>query len=120
MAEIINFVLEYWYILVAFLACGAFGGIKAYLFVKLSPDDQMAKIKEMIYSLVLEAEKLLGSSTGEAKFAQVISWIYERFPFDLVKLISQEQLKELIEDAVTRMKEYFEKNPKGAQNILGK
>ena len=61
-------------------------------------------VKEIIYSLVVKAEKELGSTTGSAKYSQVISDLYEKLPFILRLFFSKVELNKYIEDAVKWLK----------------
>lgn len=70
------------------------------------------QVFEALFYLVVEAEIKYGGSTGEIKFAAVISWIYDKFPIQLKLFFTQKQVGELIELAVKRMKDYLDKNIK--------
>ena len=61
-------------------------------------------VKKIIYSLVVRAEKELGSATGGAKYSLVISQLYLRLPFILKLLFTQAELNIYIEDAVQWLK----------------
>ena len=67
------------------------------------------KAMKIIYSLVIEAEKLLGSSTGQIKKEQVISWFYTRYPV-ISMFISETDLSRLIDIAVTSINRYLERS----------
>lgn len=67
------------------------------------------KAMKIIYSLVIEAEKLLGSSTGQIKKEQVISWFYTRYPI-ISMFISETDLSRLIDIAVTSINRYLERS----------
>lgn len=66
-------------------------------------------INQILFSLVTEAEKTLGSGTGQAKLAMVVALFYERYPM-LSKWISPILLLKLIETAVSEMNNYVESN----------
>jgi len=61
-------------------------------------------VKEIIYSLVVKAEKELGSTTGSAKYSQVISELYIKLPLILRLFFTQVELKKYIDDAVIWLK----------------
>ena len=61
-------------------------------------------VRQIILKLVVEAEKKLGSETGELKFNEVISNLYLSLPFLVKLLFTKEQLKKFIEDAVEELK----------------
>ena len=80
---------------------------------------QLAALKDFLYSLVLQAEAAWGGGTGEAKRALVVQLFYEKAPNFFKQLVKPDKLIEFIEDAVTRMKTDFEKNPPAAERIVG-
>lgn len=61
-------------------------------------------VRQIILKLVVEAEKKLGSETGELKFNEVLSNLYLSLPFLVKLLFTEEQLKKMIEDAVENLK----------------
>ena len=61
-------------------------------------------VKEIIYSLVVKAEKELGSATGSAKYSRVISDLYLKLPLILRLFFTTEEVNKYIEDAVTWLK----------------
>lgn len=68
-------------------------------------------VKEIIYTLVVKAEKELGSATGSAKYSQVVATLYEKLPFILRLFFTKSELNRYIEDAVTWLKNRL-KDPK--------
>lgn len=61
-------------------------------------------VKDIIYSLVVKAEKELGSKTGGAKYSLVIANLYEKLPLILRLFFSKTELNKYIEDSVTWLK----------------
>lgn len=61
-------------------------------------------VKKIILGLVIQAEKALGSGTGELKYAMVVDRAYEVLPALIRFLISKRELDKLIEEAVQYMK----------------
>lgn len=61
-------------------------------------------VKEIIYTLVIKAEKELGSATGSAKYSQVISELYIKLPFILKLFFTKAELNKYIEDGVKWLK----------------
>ena len=77
------------------------------------------QIKDMLLYLVVQAEEKYKDGTGLVKYSAVATWLYEKLP-SLAKLIfTSKQIEILIEEAVKRMKEYLQENPKAIENILG-
>ena len=61
-------------------------------------------VKEIIYTLVVKAEKELGSATGSAKYSQVITTLYLKLPFILRLFFTKVELNKYIEDSVIWLK----------------
>lgn len=61
-------------------------------------------VKNIILGLVIQAEKALGSGTGELKYAMVVERAYNVLPTLIRFLITKKELDCLIEEAVQYMK----------------
>ncbi|WP_312907999.1 hypothetical protein [Tissierella praeacuta] len=72
-------------------------------------------VRKVVLSLVVQAEKTLGSGTGELKYAMVVESVYKVLPSILTLLISEKELDNLIEDGVQYMKKYLE----NGKDLLG-
>ena len=92
--------------------------IAAICFIKASPEQRREMINKILFALAIEAERLYGSKTGQAKKAQVIAWFYERYGW-LSRFVTEEQLGEWIDTVVEYMTEWLASNPAAAKNILG-
>ena len=79
-----------------------------FLLLKVGKKRQSMRI---IYGLVVQAEKLLGSKTGQAKFAVV----YTRLPWILRLLYTQSEIEKMVEDAVEWLKIYL----RNGKDLLG-
>lgn len=86
--------------------------------IKSSPEQRREMINKILFALALEAERLYGSKTGQAKKAQVIAWFYERYGW-LSSFVTEEQLGEWIDTVVEYMTEWLASNPVATKNILG-
>lgn len=86
--------------------------------IKASPEKRREMINKILFALAIEAERLYGSKTGQAKKAQVIAWFYERYGW-LSRFVTEEQLGEWIDTVVEYMTEWLASNPAAAINILG-
>lgn len=85
----------------------------------LMPTEMKRKVlKEFIYLLVLEAENEFGNGTGQAKLSYVIKMFYEKCPIDIRRFVPEQMIIDWIEEAVKRMKVYFETKPDIKSNIL--
>lgn len=72
-------------------------------------------VRQVVLSLVVQAEKALGSGTGELKYAMVVENVYKVLPFILTILISKKELDNIIENSVKYLKEYLKKD----KDLLG-
>ena len=64
-------------------------------------------VKKIILSLVIQAEKTLGSRTGELKYAMVIERFYSSLPFIIKIVFSKKDIDNFIEEAVQFLKDYL-------------
>ncbi|OLS02869.1 hypothetical protein [Tissierella creatinophila] len=64
-------------------------------------------VNQVVLSLVVQAEKTLGSGTGELKYAMVIEEIYFALPSIIRFLITKKELDIMIENSVKYLKEYL-------------
>ena len=70
-------------------------------------------VKKIILSLVIQAEKALG--TGELKYTMVVERAYNVLPTLIRFLITKKELDNLIEEAV----QYMKKQLSDGNNLLG-
>lgn len=89
-----------------------------FIFIRMTPEKRKALFAQIIFSLAVEAEKLYGSKTGQAKKQQVVAWFYERYKW-LALFIAEDILSEKIDEIADEMTTYFKENPDAAYNILG-
>lgn len=61
-------------------------------------------VKKIILSLVVQAEKHLGSGTGELKYAYVIEKFYKYLPSTVRLLYSKKEVDVMIDEAVNKLK----------------
>lgn len=67
------FFANYWY---SVLVVAAF----VVLCVVLCRRGATPYVKQMLFYLVTEAERIFGGGTGDLKYAAVTTWIYEKLP----------------------------------------
>lgn len=65
---------------------------------------EVGRLKYIVLYFVVQAEKALGSGTGELKYAMVINSIYQYLPSILRFLFTEKELDSLIEEAVKKLK----------------
>ena len=67
-------------------------------------------VAKLVYGLVIEAEKDLGSKTGQLKKKQVISKVYKQLPVCIRFIVNEATVERFINEAVHFMKEALEQN----------
>lgn len=67
-------------------------------------------VKSITLSLVVRAEKFLGSGTGELKYAYVVEEVYNRLPKILRLLYNMHDIDQFIESGVQKLKEVLSKD----------
>lgn len=73
-------IMENWYLLVAAVVVAALAAAAAARFLEMPSAEQREKVKEWLLWAVTEAEKELGSGTGQLKLRQVYDLFLQRFP----------------------------------------
>ncbi|AHM56428.1 hypothetical protein EAL2_c11300 [Peptoclostridium acidaminophilum DSM 3953] len=76
-------------------------------------------VRKVILSLVVKAEKELGSGTGELKYAMVVERIYYVLPWIVRVFFTRAEIDNMIEDAVEHLKMYLSDESEGKRNLLG-
>ncbi len=80
-----------------------------YWFYRLGKEKQIALVKEWILWACIQAEKELGSNTGQIKLRHVYDMFLERFKF-LSRIITFEQFSQLVDEALDTMRKMVESN----------
>ena len=75
-------------------------------------------VAKLIYGLVIEAEKDLGSKTGQLKKKQVISKVYSQLPVFIRFVVNEATVSRMIDEAVHFMKESLEQNNSTLSSLL--
>lgn len=112
-----EFIANNWYILVAAVAAVAVIIYLIMKFFKLPRESQIQKIKEWLLFAVTEAEKELGSGTGQLKLRYVYDMFVTKFPY-LVKFISFEMFSHLVDEVLEKFKEMFKNNKAVQQYVI--
>ena len=92
------------------LVCGIFW------FVKLPKEKKIANIKEWLKYAVVEAERELGSGTGQLKLRMVYDMAVKQFPF-IVQLIPFDTFSKWVDEALDWMRGQLAEN-KAAQSYV--
>jgi hypothetical protein len=80
-------------------------------------EEKVAKFKEWLLFAVMEAEKELGSGTGQLKLRYVYDLALKQFP-NLTIFISFEQFSTYVDEALDKFKEMIKSN-KRVQEYVG-
>lgn len=111
MINFINFLTENWQIIVIAIAVIAVAIYFVYVFVKMPRNTQLTKLQEWLLWAVAEAEKELGSGTGQLKLRYVYDMFMGRFPA-LAKVISFEVFSLLVDKALEKFEGLLSTNKK--------
>ena len=104
-----DFIIENWYIILAFLAVIVVAIVVAVRFFGQPTSAQLAKVREWLLWAVTEAEKDLGGGTGKLKLRQVYDLFVTRFPW-LAKIVSFELFSGMVDDALAEMRDMLAQN----------
>lgn len=110
--NVINYIVNNWdfvLLIAAALAAVVFFAFKG----------NKSVVMKMLYALVTEAEKELGSGTGSLKLATVVASVYPKLPTIIKTFISEKTLTQWIEEALTEAKDSWQKNTNIAGYIAG-
>lgn len=87
-----------------------------YEFYNLGKEKQIEMVKEWLLLAVLEAEKALGSGTGQVKLRFVYDLFIDKFKY-LSLVISFEQFSMLVDDALDVMRDMISNNKQVEQYV---
>lgn len=107
--EILKIIIENWLIFVIALILVLFAVYAVLRFLKLTPQQQLGKVKTALLYMVTEAEKELKSKTGRVKRSMVWEWLVERFPI-ISLFITEEKYDELLDQALDEFRKMLEGN----------
>lgn len=109
--------LEYWPLIFAALAAVAVGGYLARDFVSRPTGEQIEAVKEWLLYATTQAEKELGSGTGQLKLRQVYDLFLQRFPL-VSRAIPFDLFSGWVDEALERMKRLLATNA-AVQSYIG-
>lgn len=84
-------------------------GLGVYKFAKLDKETKIANIKQWLKLAVVEAEKALGSGTGQLKLRYVYDLAVKQFPW-IVTLVTFEIFSGWVDEALDWMREQLKQN----------
>ncbi len=112
----IDILAEYARIIFAGIVCLVVAGVAIYTFIKKPRAEQLEKLKEWLLWAVIEAEKELGSKTGEIKLRRVYDLFVTTFPW-LARIISFETFRAYVGEALDKMERLIAENQKIAAYV---
>lgn len=98
----IDFLFNYWWVIIIGIAIIGVGGYLIYVFIKSPTNIQLEKIQEWLLYAVAKAEKELGGGTGELKLRYVYDLFIHTFP-SLSKAISFDSFSFLVDTALEKL-----------------
>ena len=104
-----EFLANNWYLILIAIAAVAVAIYLVFKFFKLPRETQINKVKEWLLFAVTQAEKELGSGTGQLKLRYVYDKFVTKFPY-LVQFISFEYFSELVDQVLIKFKDMFKNN----------
>lgn len=103
------FIIDYWYIVLACAAAIAVGCFGVYRFFQLPNEEQLNAVYEWLLWAVTEAEKNLGSGTGQLKLRSVYDLFVARFGW-MARFIDFNTFSDMVDDALVDMRKMLATN----------
>lgn len=104
-----DFIINYWYVIVGILAVLVVAVFAIYHFFGLPTEKQLVKIKEWLKYAVALAEQELGGGTGQLKLRFVYDLFMDKFP-SVAKIISFELFSKWVDEALIWLEKQLETN----------
>lgn len=114
----VEFLIAYWWLLIIAVAVFAVAGYAVYVFVKMPSNSQITKVKEWLLWAVTEAERELGSGTGQLKLRYVYDMFIVKFP-SIAKVISFEAFSLMVDEVLEKFRDLLDKNQSLQNYITG-
>lgn len=114
--------MEYWWLAIVILAIIIIAFMFLTIYIKLPNSKKAKKVKEWLLFAVVQAEKELGSGTGQLKLRYVYNLALSKFPI-FIKLIPFELFSNFVDGALQQLKNIIEDNEgvkEYMEKILGK
>ena len=105
----LEFLASYWWIIILTIAVLAVVGYFLYTFINMPNSKQLAKLSEWLLWAVAQAEKELGSGTGQLKLRYVYDMFLVRFS-KLSSIISFEAFSLLVDEVLEKFRKLLESN----------
>lgn len=101
-------IVDNWYLIFALIAIIFLIVVAIVKFYHLPSDKQIANLKEWLLFAVTEAEKELGSGTGQLKLRQVYDWAVSKFAW--IQFLPFETFSGWVDEALETMREMLAQN----------
>ena len=114
--------MEYWWLAIVILAILVIAFMFLITYINLPKSKKATKVKEWLLFAVVQAEKELGSGTGQLKLRYVYNLALSKFPI-FIKLIPFELFSNFVDGALQQLENLIEDNEgvkKYMEKILGK
>ena len=114
--------MEYWWLVIVILAILVIAFMFLITYINLPNSKKAKKVKEWLLFAVVQAEKELGSGTGQLKLRYVYNLALSKFPI-FIKLIPFELFSNFVDEALQQLENLIEDSEgvkKYIEKILGK
>lgn len=106
---IFEYLINNWQIIVLTIAALTVIGYAIYVFLSAPTTEQLSKVKEWLLYAVTEAERELGSGTGQIKLRYVYDMFIKQFPF-LVEKITFDAFSVLVDEVLEKFRVLLDQN----------
>lgn len=105
----LTFIKQYWFLIIIAIAITSDITIMIYQWLKKPTEEQLDKVKEWLVFAVADAEKYLGSGTGQMKLRYVYDMFVTKFPAIAV-FLSFKQFSKMVDGALDKFNELIKTN----------
>ena len=113
-----EWLIDNWFMIVAALAVVGAAVYAVKKFAGLPTEQQLENFKEWLKWAVTEAEKELGSGTGQLKLRRVYDMAVAKFPW-IAKMICFEEFSMYVDEALIWLRAQLESNKKITEHVEG-
>lgn len=107
--DFLTFIKQYWFLIIIAIAIISDITIIVYQWLKKPTEEQLNKVKEWLVFAVADAEKHLGTGTGQMKLRYVYDMFVTKFPAIAV-FLSFEQFSKMVDGALDKFNELIKTN----------
>jgi len=110
-------VINNWYLYIATISVVILAAMTIHQFLRKPTIEQYNQVKEWILYAVIEAEKTLGSKTGQIKLRMVWDMFLERFPH-ISPFVTFDMFSGWVDVALIKMREMIQSNKAVSDYII--